>query len=157
MPQVKRPASFQQVLDEHDEIRGLISDLRGFLEDNRPRIGEEGCHRWATKLSGTLVELHDQLFRHFRYEASVGLLDKLEEEHPGASRQIATLRTDHDEILTGVRDLMTDTLRYSEGSEIEDPHLRVRLTGILDRLGEHEKTETDLVQRLEYMDLGTGD
>jgi hypothetical protein len=157
MPQVKRPASFQQVLDEHDEICGLVSELRAFLEEDRPEIGAEGCHRWATKLSGTLVTLHDQLFRHFRHEASVGLLDKLEEEHPGASRQITALRTDHDEILTGVRNLMTDTLRYSEGAEIDDPRLRTRLTGLLDRLGEHEQAETDLVQRLEYMDLGTGD
>ena len=157
MPEVKGHASFEQVLDEHDEIRGLISDLRGFLQQDRPEIGVEGCHRWATKLSGSLVKLHDHLFRHFRHESSVGLFDRLEEEHPGASRQISALRCDHDEILSGVRNLMTDTLRYSEGAEVDDPRLRVRLTTLLDRLGEHEQTETELVQRLEYLDLGTGD
>jgi len=157
MPDVRRPASFQQILDEHEEISGLVSDLRGFLEEGRPDVGTEGYHRWAAELSGSLVKLHDQLFRHFRYEASVGLLDKLEERHPGASREISVLRSDHDEILSGVRELMTDTLRYSEGAEIDDPHLRARLTGVLDQLGEHESTETDLVQRLEYTDLGTGD
>ena len=46
---------------------------------------------------------------------------------------------------------------YSEGSPAEDPHLRQRVTAVLDRLGAHEVAETDLMQRVEYRDLGTGD
>ncbi len=157
MPAVKNDVSLEQVLQEHKEIRSHLANLREFLEKDRPEIGEEGSHRWAAKLSASLVSLHDQLFRHFRYEDRIGFFDKLEQRHPRSARQVASLRVDHDELLAGVRDIMNDTLRYSEGSKVEDPRLRVRLTTLLDRLGTHEEIETDLLQRMEYRDLGAGD
>ena len=46
---------------------------------------------------------------------------------------------------------------YEEGRQPENPAIRRRLGELFDRLHKHDMTETELIQRLEYEELGSGD
>ncbi len=148
--------ALEKCLRQHKELRDVIDEIRGYLLQPRPEIGESGCHTWAAALSERMLRLHDQLFRHFRDEEQDGVLDELATRHPGSTSQIDLLQGEHKEILSGIRGLLDDTLIYSEGGEPTDARLRERLSALLDRLGQHETTETELIQSIEYLDLGEG-
>lgn len=153
----KTDVSFEQVLAEHEELRTWLVQLRDFLNESRPAIRTPGYHTWAADLSRKLADLHDKVFRHFRTEEREGLLTELAIRFPNQSRKIDRLQNEHAEILSGIRELMSSTLSYSEGSEPDDPRLRRRLGDVLDQLANHERAETELMTQVEYLDLGTGD
>lgn len=157
MPEVKQAQWIDQVRAEHRKLGELVDELRGFVEQSRPDPGEKGSHTWASELSSKLVRLHDELFRHFRFEEQGGMVEDLTVAHPRAAPEVDLVLQDHKEILSELRRLMTSTLAYSEGLEPEDPALRRRVTALLDHLHEHERVETDLIQRLEYRDTGAAD
>jgi iron-sulfur cluster repair protein YtfE (RIC family) len=148
---------FEQVRREHDEFKAMIASIREFVEHPRPGVGDPEGHSWAVDLSKLLVSLHDKLVGHFHHEEQGGLFETLADREPGSIRQIESLKGEHGEILGQVRELMTGALTYSEGAPGDDPHLRQRVTVVLDRLGDHEMAETELMQTVEYRDLGTGD
>lgn len=157
MPESGAEKPFEEVLREHEELRNTISKLREFVAARQPEIHEEGCHPWAASLLARIATLHDRVCCHFRREEAEGLLDRLTILHPQAAREIENLKSDHDKILADIRDLMVATLSYSEGKSPDDPKLSGRLGRILDNLVDHEKSETDLITRVEYDDIGTAD
>ena len=145
------------ILQDHEEIKSLLNDVREFLGKPRPALEARGYHRWASRLSRHLVKLHDRMFQHFRFEERTGILEELLLAHPNASRRIESLVVDHEEILAEVRRLTAASMKYGENKPPEDVHLRKRMMDILDRLEQHEKAETELIQRLVHRELGMGD
>jgi cobalamin biosynthesis Mg chelatase CobN len=157
MPEVKTDQWVAQVLDEHRHLREVIAELKSFLEAPRPEIGVKGAHTWSSELSQRLVKLHDELFRHFRFEENSGMVEDLSIAHPRFADRIDKVVSEHPQMLKAVRTIMTDALSYSEGEKPEDPQLRRRILAVLDQLAEHERQETDLIQRAEYRDTGAAD
>jgi hypothetical protein len=157
VPEPKSGNVFEQALEEHRELREKLAGLRGVLDQPRPEAGGQAAQSWAAGLSSRLVELHAMLTGHFREEEEQGVLDKLAQKHPGSARQIIALKGQHQQVLDGIRELTAATLDYSAGTETADPRLRKRLGKLLDSIDSHEHVETDLIQRLEYQDLGEGD
>jgi hypothetical protein len=147
----------EEVLDQHRELRGLISELKAFLEKPRPEVGEMGSHTWASEMAAMLTRLHDKVFRHFRHEEGSGFLDEIAVRRPSALRAVENLRQDHDRILGDFRSLVGAAMVYSEGKNPVSPRLRQWANSILDRLDRHEREETDLFQRIHYEDLGSAD
>jgi hypothetical protein len=147
----------QKVLEEHRQLNAMVADLRLFLEEPRPAVGQKGAHVWSTELTGRLVRLHDALFRHFREEEEGGMMEELTEAHPRATGAVEGLVHDHEEILRNLRRCTSRAMEYSDGIESADPALRRRTLKILDCLHRHEVAETDLIQRLEYEEIGPGD
>lgn len=146
-----------QVLEEHRMLNETIANLREFLDLPRPGLGREGAHGWASDLSKRLADLHDLLFRHFRYEEQGGMMEELVQSHPRATGQVDNLLDEHTEILESSRKIMSAVLAYSEAAAGADTRLRTRLSKLLDQLGEHERTENTLIMDLAYYDLGLGD
>ncbi|MGB5817127.1 MAG: hemerythrin domain-containing protein [Thermoanaerobaculia bacterium] len=157
MPETMTDQWVAQVLEEHEHLRELICDLKSFLEVPRPKIGEKGAHTWSSELSKRLVTLHDELFRHFRFEEEGGMVEELSVAHPRFADRIDEVVSEHPQMLKAVRNIMVDALSYSEGEKPEDPQLRRRVIAVLDQLAEHECKETDLIQRAEYRDTGAAD
>lgn len=157
MTEVATERWLEQVMQEHRDLSELVGELQRFLDQSRPDIGETGFHTWAANLSERLVRLHDKLFRHFRYEEEGGMQEELLQRHPRAERQIGEVMGEHPEMLAEIRALMSDALSYSEGKVPSQPALRQRLLRILDQLHAHERAETELIQRLEYRDIGSLD
>ena len=145
------------VLEEHRQLNAMVAELRLFLDEPRPAVGQKGAHRWSTKLTRRMVRLHDALFLHFREEEEGGMMEDLTEAHPRVTGEVETLVADHEEILRGLRRCTAGAMEYSEGREPADAGLRRRLARILDCLHEHERVETDLIQRLEYEMIEPGD
>jgi hypothetical protein len=157
MPDVMTDQWAAQVLEEHEHLRELIADLKTFLEAPRPEVGVKGAHTWSSELSQRLVTLHDELFRHFRFEEEGGMVEELSVAHPRFADRIDEVVSEHPQMLKAVRNIMVDALSYSEGEKPEDPQLRRRVLAVLDQLSEHERKETDLIQRAEYRDTGAAD
>ncbi len=147
----------EEVLEEHKRLRVMIAEIRRILSQPRPDPGQPGAHSWAADLSVRLVKLHDELFRHFRFEESMGLVEDVIERHPRAIARLEAIVGQHPDMLRDLRSIMTDALTYSEGKMPEDPRLRQRTLDLLDHLNRHEQEETDLFQRLEYRDHGAMD
>jgi hemerythrin-like domain-containing protein len=147
----------EEVLDEHKRLREMLGELKEFLALPRPAAGEPGSHTWASDLSVRLVKLHGELFRHFRFEESAGLVEDVAERHPRAHPRLQAVIRQHPVILNELKSIMADCLTYSEGELPEDPRLRHRVGLLLDTLHHHEREETDLFQRLEYRDHGAMD
>jgi hypothetical protein len=150
-------ASFGEVLEQHRDIEGTIEKLKQFLEQPRPEVGVKGSHTWAHQLAADLLALHDKIFRHFREEEKSGFLEEITLRQPQAIRTVETLRRDHDRILSELRELMASAIVYSEGKTLESPRLRKWTLSLLDRLAQHEYEETELFQKLQYLDHGVGD
>jgi len=157
MTTVVSPEWVDEVLEEHKRLRVMVAEIRQVLTRPRPDAGEPGAHTWASDLSVRLIKLHDELFRHFRFEESVGLVEDVIERHPRALARLEAIVGQHPEMLRVLRSIMTDALTYSEGRLPEDPKLRQRTLTLLDDLHKHEQEETDLFQRLEYRDQGAMD
>ncbi|UCC28985.1 MAG: hemerythrin domain-containing protein [Phycisphaerales bacterium] len=152
----ERP-SFDKVVEEHRELRDMIEKFRGFLGERQPDIGDEQLHGWAASLARQLETLHDKLFLHFQEEEQVGVLEELAEQFPRAISAIKRLEDEHGQILGEVRNTVTASKILAEGKPPSGPDLRDRAVSLLDQLAQHERVETDLMERLHCEDLGTGD
>jgi len=147
----------EAVLEEHRQLRLMIAELREFLRQPRPVVGEQGAHTWASELAKWLVKLHDGLFRHFRYEEQSGMAEDITLRHPRTSNEVDRLMGEHPQMLANIKELMAEALDYSEGHTLENPALRKRVEEVLDQLVEHECAETKLIQLSELLEVGVGD
>lgn len=146
-----------EVMQQHAHLRSAVAEMKDFACEARPEVGETGYHTWAAELSKRLVTLHDELFRHFRYEEQAGVMEELTLSHPEAASKLEDILEEHPKLLRKTRSLIADVLSYSEGRSVEDPRLRRRICRLLDALHQHEREETALIQRLEYRDVGVAD
>ncbi len=147
----------QQVLQEHRQLEASIAALRAFLEQPRPDIGDDEAREWSAQLSRDLVELHHLLVRHFRYEEDGGMMTDLSERHPRADRWVDDLVDEHRALLHDIRSITEAVMFYEEGRQPENPAIRRRLNELFDRLYKHDQMETELIQRLEYEELGSSE
>lgn len=157
MPEVLTDSWARQVLDEHRELRLKVKTLREYICEPRPEVGEKGAHSWAANLASQLVNLHDELVRHFRFEDESGMVEDVSLAHPEAAMRVEDLISEHPRMLDELRRLMAEALDYSEGHPNEDSALRRGVCALLDRLERHERDENDLILKLETRDLGTKD
>jgi cell division septum initiation protein DivIVA len=150
-------AGFEQVLEEHRELRGLVAEMRQFLEQPRPPVASPQAPTWAGDLADRLVLFHDKANKHFRAEERSGFLDKLALARPSASRQINQLQGEHDRILADLRSVLEASMVYARNKEPECANLRRWTSSVLDRFEQHEHDETELTQDLVCGDYGVGD
>lgn len=145
------------VLEQHKHLRAVVADLESFLDAPRPDTGIKGAHSWAVEISQRLLSLHDELFRHFRFEEEVDLIEENLASHPEAARKIRRVLSEHPAMLAELRAIVSDVLSYSEGVSPEDPRIRRRIQALLAEFHRHEEEENHLFQRLEYRDTGAAD
>ena len=145
------------IVVEHQELRKMILALRTFLEAPRPELGAPGAHTWAADFAEHLLKLHDKVFRHFRLEESLGVLEEIGCANPQAAVAFEVLSGDHERILADLRALLRATMVYSEAKTPEDSRLRRWALSILSHLEQHEYEETELMQKTFCLDLGLGD
>lgn len=145
---------YQQVLDDHRQLRRMVNEIREYIERPRPDLDDPNCHAWATQLSQKVLGLHEKLFHHFQEEEISGYLDDLAQAHPRALRSVENLRAEHDEILEELRGILMAAMVYGEGREPSNPRLRTWMQAILDKIHHHDEEETELYMQLDFEDLG---
>ncbi len=157
MPEVLTEPWAVRVMEEHKELRAKVQEIRTFLEQSRPEVGQTGAHTWAVALARRIFDLHDRLVLHFRFEERSGMAEEFTVQYPRAAQELDDILADHPAILSQLREIVTCALIYSEGHTPSDAALRRKTTAVLDYLGRHERQETSLIQRVEYRDFGVGD
>ena len=146
-----------KIVEDHDELKNDLAEFRGFLGSPRPDMGNRGYHTWAAACAVRLVGLHDNLFRHFRFEEQGGMLRDLADMHPRALPQVEAIEREHPQMLEQIREITADVLVYSEGKPPKDSRIRRRITAVLNQLLGHERAEMDLIQRVLCRDIGDVD
>ena len=144
----------EKVLEQQRHLRSEVGELEDFLQAPRPAPAEAGSHTWAVALSRRLLALHDELFKHFRYEEQAEGRQSLLETHPEAAGKLEEILGEHPRMLADLRQLVSDVLAYSGGADPADPNLRRRISQLLDRYHHHQGEENQLFQRVEYRDVG---
>lgn len=157
MPETVTQSWVETVLEQHRHLRSVKADLKEFLFAPRPEAREKGSHTWAVELSQRLLSLHDELFRHFRFEEETGVTEEVLVNHPEAAGKLNEILSEHPDLLGQLRLIVSDVLSYSEGVSPQDARIRRRVTNLLDDLSHHEEEENHLFQRIEYRDLAAAD
>lgn len=157
MPEILTNEWARQVMEEHEELRAKVAGLRALLEAPRPMAGGTGGHEWASRLAVRLTKLHDELSLHFSMEEESGMVEDVSTAHPRAAHEIHRIVDEHPRMLRDTRALIAMALEYSAAREPMEMPLRRRAIALLDWLDEHERQETDLIQRIEYRDTGAAD
>ena len=147
----------ESVLEQHHHLNAVVGELEDFLDTPRPDSGEKGSHTWAVEISQRLLSLHDELFRHFRFEEQTGMMEEILENHPEAASKLQEILEEHPEMLRNLRRIVSDVLSYSEGVSPENPQIRRRISSLLEVFHHHEEEENHLFQRIEYRDMGAAD
>lgn len=147
----------ETVLEQHRHLQSVEEDLEKFLLASRPEAREKGSHTWSVELSQRLLSLHDELFRHFRFEEDSGVKEEVMVNHPEAAGKFTEILSEHSDFLGRLRGIVSDVLSYSEGVSPQDARIRRRVTNLLEDLGRHEQEENHLFQRIEYRDLVAAD
>lgn len=147
----------ESVLEQHRHLRTVVAELEAFVDAPRPETGVTGSHSWAVDLSRGLLSLHDELFRHFRFEEEAEMMDEILEAHPEAANQLKEVLGEHPAMLSQLRLIVVDVLSYSEGVGSGDPQIRRRISDLIGAFHRHEQEENHLFQRIEYRDVGAAD
>ncbi len=147
----------ESVLEQHRHLRAVVGGLEEFLDEPRPDTGVRGSHTWAVALSQRLLSLHDEFFRHFRFEEERDVIEDIMVNHPEAAGKLKEVLDEHPEMLGELRRIVSDVLSYSEGVNPEDPKIRRRISELLAVFHRHEEEENHLFQRIEYRDLAAAD
>lgn len=147
----------ESVLEQHRHLQTVVAGLEDFLNTPRPDTGEKGSHTWAVAISLRLLSLHDELFRHFRFEEEAGVMEEILENHPEAANKLVEVLGEHPAMLSDLRRIVSDVLSYSVGVDPKDPQIRKRIAGLLEVYHHHEQEENHLFQRIEYRDVGAAD
>ena len=147
----------ETVLEQHRHLQSVETDLKEFLYASRPKARQKGSHTWAAELSQRLLSLHDELFRHFRFEEEAGMKEEILVNHPEVAGRFKEILNEHSDLLSQLRGIVSDVLSYSEGVSLPDNRFRRRISDLLDEFSRHEEAENHLFQRIEYRDLAAAD
>jgi len=144
----------QKVLEQHRHLQSVVANLEGFLAAPRPESGEDGSHTWAVEVSRKLLSLHDELYRHFRFEEETEVMNEMIANHPVSAVKLKSVLDEHPGMLARLRLIVSDVLAYSEGVSPTDPRIRTRIADLLEEFHQHEREENHLFQQIEYRDTG---
>jgi len=128
----------QKIVDQHNQLRALLSNLEGSTDVAAMRSG--------------LEELSNLLQQHFEHEQD-GLPDVVQMQAPRLTSRLQPLLREHKELLATVRSLID----RAEGADVEGPTLQKQLQAFSGRLRAHEDKENELLQDALVDDLGSAD
>jgi hypothetical protein len=141
----------------HRELRTALEELSRFLEENPPLSNPRASAEITRRISKRLARLHDTLAAHFREEEAAGLPDLLIGGLPHIADRVASLRAEHDRLLSQILALVTATDRHAEDGAPYDVNLREWLASFIARISEHEERETLVIDQAYSRELGVHD
>lgn len=134
---------------QHQELKGEISRLREVVE-SKPQGLSDALFR--SMVRGEAAQLRERLLAHFEFEETGGYLDPVRVVRPTLVPRVTRLLDQHRKIL-GDFDQIEEACRGATSLDA----VVVMVKCVLDRIGEHEEQEMDLLHDAIMNDLGTGD
>lgn len=143
--------SLRWLLEDHLVLRRRIAEMRQWWAEldelGLPKFGEMGTR---------LEELRDLLAEHFADEERDGYLAAALAAAPRFSRKAEELREQHGQFLEDLNNFI-NRLKASECGFTCWHEARDEFEAFIQRLGEHDRAENEIVQTAFGEDMGTSD
>ena len=138
------------VQSQHLRLRVL---LRGIEEIFDARSAERESESLVSALHALLTDLNAELPQHFDFEEKTGYFVDIENRAPHRSRELETLRHEHEDFAERTR-LLLDRFHDAVHESIHWAEVEDRFTSLSNRLRSHEERENRLIQEVMTMDFG---
>ena len=132
---------------DHQELREQLGEIQCMLAGRLSSAGE---------VSDAFASLSAHVAEHFIDEESCGLFDHITELAPRLSDRVDTLRNEHSEFRSTMRDL-NDLASRGEGSVEWLGQIEEKFHEFSKQLMHHETKENDLLQEAYCDDIGSQD
>ncbi len=142
-----RVDKYQDLLEEHVKLRGLLSDLERTLAERSGPIGG---------VAKRLAELRDLVDTHFAAEEASDCFPDLVSFAPRVCDRVKIMLAEHGELRAEIVQIVQDTEKSLGQSEDWD-RLAASFRGFTAKLMNHEQTENELVQEVFTDDIGSKD
>jgi hemerythrin-like domain-containing protein len=140
-----RAETYQDLLDEHVKLRGMLRDLESRLAERRGPF---------TDMVAQLTTLRDLIDSHFASEEASECFPDLIAYAPRVADRVSLMLAEHGELRSEVYLLVKGA---GAGTEQDWVRLADCFRGFTDKLVRHEQTENELVQEVFTDDIGSKD
>ena len=142
-------AFFQEIKDEHIELRQLVAQTRNRL--SKPDVKPTQVLDW-------LSDLRDELETYFALEEFYGYFNQSAVTNPSVNHAAETLQLEHLELFVNLLVLIdsTEQIIYQESNTDLD-HVREGFDKFAVKFEEHERAEMELMMRYCNEEIGVGD
>jgi hemerythrin-like domain-containing protein len=138
---------FELLLEEHKQLRALLSELSEMLTRRSATIKEA---------TGRLQQLDEQIHVHFQAEEASDCFPELVSNSPRVSERVTNLLAEHGELRAEAHAL-AEGAAQCKGSAEDWDRLAKAFEQFAAKLLLHERTENELVQEVFTDDIGSKD
>ena len=146
MSQESRHELFEQIEQDHAELRKLLSELHQVLAKKLESVA---------RVAELVASLTDHLETHFEEEEATGVFEQVTAREPRLSDRASALYAEHDELRKTMHAL--NQAAKSGGGTDWWEQLEVAFHDFSKGLMHHEHQENELVQEAYDQDIGAGD
>jgi hemerythrin-like domain-containing protein len=136
---------YQDLLDEHVKLRGMLRDLESRFAERRGPF---------TELVAELTALRDLVDGHFTAEEASSCFPDLIAHAPRVADRVSLMLAEHGELRSEIHLMVKGA---GAGSDQDWARLAECFRGFTDKLMHHEQTENELVQEVFTDDIGSKD
>ena len=140
-----RAETYQDLLDEHIKLRGMLHDLETLLAERRGTFAE---------VMARLTELRDLVDTHFAAEEASECFPDLIAHAPRVAERVSLMLAEHGELRSEVHLIVKIA---GAGSEQDWTRTADGFRVFTEKLMRHEQTENELVQEVFTDDIGSKD
>jgi len=137
---------FEEIRREHEELRELLGDVRRMLASRLETVAS---------VAEMLALLSEHVETHFSEEETAGLFDQVVDRAPRLSDRIDSLRTEHQQLLSSVRNLNEAAAGDSSGDWWK--RLETAFHEFSSGLMHHESAENEILLEAYTDDIGAAD
>ena len=137
----------ESMRQEHEELRDLLGSLNRRLADRLEGVAS---------VAEMMASLDEHVQTHFNQEEATGLFDAVIDRAPRLADRIADLRTEHQQLLSAVRELK-QAADQGDGSTDWWQGLNSAFHSFSKELMHHENSETDVLMEAYTDDIGAAD
>lgn len=145
-PQTKHEL-VEEIRREHDELRELLGNIHHMLAKRLETVAG---------VSEKLASLGEHVETHFAGEETAGFFDDVVDCAPRLSDRIDALRTEHQQLLSVVRQL-NDVASEGDGSSDWWQRLEAAFHDFSNKLMHHEGAENEILLEAYTDDIGAAD
>ncbi len=147
----KKAAIADRVEEEHATLRTLMDNVL----DAFARPPSKEFADWKLELVWQLRDFRNVLVKHFDLEEDGGFMGDVIAKAPQEKRRVDMLEAEHGEFLDELDGITGELKRMADVSTL--PSVRDRLSGLVNKLHDHEASERDLMYSVYFRDIGVGD
>jgi hemerythrin-like domain-containing protein len=140
-----------QLKKEHACIHATTKRIEKLIAAIQP---QRRALEWSSSLLENLSSLREHLERHFEFEETGGFMEEVLKALPNISREVESLRRDHQVLAYEINDLYKRAERLILDNGPSSREIGADIKHFLHSLREHERKENELVLHVFLDDVG---